>query len=218
MYFATIYSCISNARWRTARGRFAFRLLFFSAVGTRMNKRLRNKTSPAARANRKPNRRNIYGAKLTTEICAGIAGGKSLRTVCRAKKMPHPSTVFLWLAKYPDFREQYRLAMEQRAFAIIEETLTIADDASRDYQHGSRAANVEHIQRTKLRVAARQFAFAGLRPKKYGVPWTDNDSGAAGGTSEQVIRWANTEAEATSDPSEKTMEPPGEPAETSEKS
>ena len=120
--------------------------------------------------------------------------------------MPHPSTVFLWLAKHPDFREQYRLAMEQRAFAIIEEALQIADDASRDYEHGSKAANLEHIQRTKLRVAARQFAFSSLQPKKYGAPWTDHDSGAAGGAGEQVIRWANTEAEATSDPAEKTLE------------
>ena len=98
--------------------------------------------------------------------------------------------------------------MEQRAFAIIEETLAIADDASRDYEHGNRAANVEHIQRTKLRVAARQFAFASLQPKKYGFPWPNNSSGE--GTSEQVIRWANTETEATSDPSVKTPEPQGE--------
>jgi hypothetical protein len=33
--------------------------------------------------------------------------------------MPHPSTVCLWLAKYPDFREQYRLAMEQRAYVVL---------------------------------------------------------------------------------------------------
>jgi hypothetical protein len=49
--------------------------------------------------------------------------------------------------------------MEQRAFAIIEERFRSPDDSSRDYEQGSRAANVEHIQRTKLRVAARQFAF-----------------------------------------------------------
>jgi hypothetical protein len=174
-----------------------------------MNKRRRSKIPAPAKAKRKPGRRNIYSTKLTTEICAGLASGKSLRTVCRAKRMPAPGTVFTWLAKYPDFREQYRLAMEQRAFAIIEETLAIADDASRDYEHGSRAANVEHIQRTRLRVAARQFAFAGLRPKKYGVPWPDNSTDASGGTSEQVIRWANTEAEATSDPSEKAPESQG---------
>jgi hypothetical protein len=172
-----------------------------------MSKRTRNKASPPAQAKRKPGRRNKYSTKLTTEICVGIASGKSLRTVCGPKKMPHPSTIFLWLAKYPDFRDQYRLAMEQRAFAIIEETLAIADDASRDYEHGSKAANVEHIQRTKLRVAARQFAFAGLRPKKYGFPWTDNFSDAAGAAGEQVIRWANTETEATADPSEKIPEP-----------
>jgi hypothetical protein len=183
-----------------------------------MNKRTRSKTSPPAKAKRKPIRRNIYSTKLTTEICACIASGKSLRAVCRARKMPHPSTVFLWLGKYPDFREQYRLAMEQRAFAIIEEALQIADDSSRDYEQGSRAANVEHIQRTKLRVAARQWAFSGLRPKKYGVPWSDNSSDAAVGAGEQVIRWANTETEATADPAEKMPEPLGVPEETSGKS
>jgi len=182
-----------------------------------MSKAIRKKAAPPAKAKRKPGRRNIYSSKLTTEICAGIASGKSLRAVCSPTKMPAAGTVCRWLAKYPDFREQYRLAMEQRAFAIIEEALQIADDASRDYEQGSRAANVEHIQRTKLRVAARQFAFASLRPKKYGFPWDENTSGAAGAR-EQVIRWANTETEATADPAEKTPERLGAPAGTSGRS
>jgi hypothetical protein len=116
--------------------------------------------------------------------------------------MPHASTVFDWLTKHPDFAEKYRLAMEQRAYTLIEEALQIADDASRDYEDekSGKAARVEHIQRTKLRVAARQWAYAGLRPMKYGGPKTGDSSEHTNGAGEQVIRWANTETEATADP------------------
>jgi len=75
-----------------------------------------------------------YTAAFAAEICARIASGKSLRTICKAKDMPTCSTVFCWLAKHPDFAEQYGYAMEQRAHAIFEEVLEIADNSSRDLQ------------------------------------------------------------------------------------
>jgi len=84
--------------------------------------------------------------------------------------MPTCSTVFCWLAKHPDFAEQYGYAMEQRAHAIFEEVLEIADNSSRDYRQtkNGNVPHVEHIQRTKLRMDARKWFIARYAPRKYG--------------------------------------------------
>lgn len=99
--------------------------------------------------------------------------------------MPGRTTVLRWLATdgaelgtHPDlavFRGQYARACEDRADAIADEILEIADDASRDYpEHEDRDGNTvsafdaEHVQRSKLRVDARKWLLAKMAPKKYG--------------------------------------------------
>jgi len=49
---------------------------------------------------------------IVEELCQRIAGGESLRSVCRDEHMPHHSTVLLWLAKgdNPKFFDQYAKA------------------------------------------------------------------------------------------------------------
>lgn len=90
--------------------------------------------------------------------------------------MPCKSTVFEWLQTSNEFQELYRIAMEQRADAHIEECLDISDDGSNDWMemHDKDGKSVgwkvngEHIQRSRLRVDTRKWIAGKMRPKKYG--------------------------------------------------
>jgi hypothetical protein len=119
-----------------------------------------------------------YTKKLGDEICAQIAEGKSLRTVCASEKMPDKATVFRWLRlpSMKDFCDQYARACEARADAFAEDLLDIADDASNDYMEVmdkdgeviGYKVNGEAVLRSKLRSDNRKWLMARMQPKKYG--------------------------------------------------
>ena len=44
-----------------------------------------------------------YSEALAGRIVAGVAAGESVRTVCRGREMPHPSTVYAWARAEPRF-------------------------------------------------------------------------------------------------------------------
>lgn len=121
-------------------------------------------------------RPTLYTSELAAEICSRLAGGDSLRTVCNADDMPARQNVFLWMVKYPEFRDQYELAKEQSAEALAEELMDIADDGSNDWmeKNGSDegkeaySVNGEAIQRSRLRVDARKWYLSKIKIKKYG--------------------------------------------------
>ena len=121
-------------------------------------------------------RPTLFSKELGDEICALIAEGKSLRSICLAASMPDKSTIFRWLRKYEDFRDQYALAKEDSAHALAEEILEIADDGVNDFveqitKSGETKVVVdkENIMRSRLRVDARKWLASKLLPKKYGA-------------------------------------------------
>lgn len=115
-----------------------------------------------------------YTQETAAAICARIASGESLRTICETESMPASSTVFLWLSKHAEFSEQYARAREAQTEALAEDILEIADDARNDWmerKHGdvvSWVENGEAMQRSRLRVDARKWLMAKMAPKKYG--------------------------------------------------
>lgn len=115
-----------------------------------------------------------YTLELAARICEQLASGMSLRTVCKADDMPNASTVFLWIQRHKEFREQYDRAKEESADALAEEMLDIADEGSNDWMENNDPdnpgyrANGEHIQRSRLRVDTRKWYASKLKPKKYG--------------------------------------------------
>jgi hypothetical protein len=74
-----------------------------------------------------------YTPELATAICAEIALGYSLRTICKAESMPCVATVFNWLRLHAEFLEQYTRAMEEQVAALAEDMLDIADDGTNDW-------------------------------------------------------------------------------------
>lgn len=116
-----------------------------------------------------------YTQETADRICAQLAEGKSLRSICKADDMPSCVTVYAWLRVHDDFLKQYTRAKEDCADALAEEMLDIADDGTNDWyeqQIGEGVAlkkpDTEHINRSRLRVDTRKWIAAKLKPKKYG--------------------------------------------------
>ena len=91
-------------------------------------------------------------------ICARIAGGESLRTICRDRDLPTPQGVRKWLNadEGGEIVAQYARAREEQADHYADEIITIADDESLD--PNSR----------RIKIDARKWVASKLKPKKYG--------------------------------------------------
>lgn len=105
-----------------------------------------------------------YSEDIAAHICSEIAAGRSLRSICEADEMPDKSTVFRWLSKHEVFRDQYARAQEDRAAAMAEDIIEIADQ----YDPAQDKIDVDHIQRAKLRIDARKWLMSKMAPKRYG--------------------------------------------------
>ena len=145
-------------------------------------------------------RPSTYTQELANKICAELAMGISLRSVCRDKDMPCIATVFNWFRTKEAFLEQYTRAKEESADALVEDMLDIADDSTNDYMEqidkdGNTEGyklNGENIQRSKLRVDTRKWAASKLKPKKYGDKL---DIAASGNITVEIPNYANKDTE-----------------------
>jgi hypothetical protein len=116
-------------------------------------------------------RPSSYTDETAALICARLAEGESLRTICKADDMPGFSTVMRWLADNSAFRDQYARAREAQADKLAEEILEIADDGRNDTytdDDGNERTNQEVVARSRLRVDARKWLASKMAPKKYG--------------------------------------------------
>ena len=121
-------------------------------------------------------RLTIYSQDLADKICAELANGYSLRTVCKAEDMPCKATIFNWLRTHKEFLDQYARAKTESVDTLVDDMIDIADDATNDWMevHGEDGSvigyklNGEHIQRSKLRIDTRKWLAIKLQPKKYG--------------------------------------------------
>lgn len=116
-----------------------------------------------------------YSQELVDRICAELALGRSLRSVCADDEMPSMTSVFNWLRIHPEFLEQYTRAKEESADALTDEMLDIADDATNDWMERKNSdgsthevVDGDHIQRSRLRIETRKWIASKLKPKKYG--------------------------------------------------
>ena len=100
-----------------------------------------------------------------------ITEGRALRNILKDKDMPDVTTFYVWLRADEEKSKQYAHVCEDRADAIFEEILDIADDSSGDVtfnKDGDAVINSEFVQRSRLRVDARKWIASKLAPKKYG--------------------------------------------------
>lgn len=86
--------------------------------------------------------------------------------------MPDLRTVYRWIAARDEFRHMYEVAREDQADTMADEIISIADEAdvsiTQDGDETRLSLDSVAIARNRLRVDARKWVAAKLKPKKYG--------------------------------------------------
>jgi terminase small subunit-like protein len=134
-------------------------------------------------------RPSLFTTELGDEICNRIVDGKSLRAICDEADMPDKATIFRWLSaeQQKDFCKQYVRAREAQADSLVDDILSIADDARNDWmkRNGDNATgyqeNGEVLRRSALRIDARKWLAGKMAPKKYGDKQQIEHAGPDGG-------------------------------------
>ena len=122
--------------------------------------------------NPKRGRPSDYSFQVAISICARLAEGKSLRAICSEAGMPGRATVFRWIARHKEFRDEYTLACELRAEDLADEMIEIADDpcvwVEKLVRMGGRLGS--WITRTlpAFALGALERQAARMAPRKYG--------------------------------------------------
>lgn len=102
-------------------------------------------------------------------ICACISVGMPLAKICEANKdtIPTINTIFNWLNEDVDLLSQYMRAREASADHLADEIVWIAD-------------NEPDPNVARVRIDARKWVAAKLKPKRYGDKITTEHTGAEG--------------------------------------
>ena len=112
-----------------------------------------------------------YTPEIGDEICSLLADGVPLSRICKEERFPSSVTVYAWLRKHPEFLSNYTRAREDQADTQADEIVAIDDDGTNDTyknEDGIELVNHDVIARSRLRVEARKWVAAKLKPKKYG--------------------------------------------------
>ncbi len=108
---------------------------------------------------KKRGRPSKYTPALADQICAEIADGKSLHSICKRKSMPSRDAVFSWLRLHQDFSDNYVRARQTLAAKEFEEM--------RDLEARILAKEVDaHAGRVVL--DSMKWRLARMDPKVYG--------------------------------------------------
>jgi transposase-like protein len=100
-------------------------------------------TSSAAAQGRKARPKGQrYTRQVAEAICERLARGESLRSICKTKGMPSPSTIYDWRDTRPEFARSFARARELAAEACAEEAV-----------ENAKAATPATLQTDKLRVS-----------------------------------------------------------------
>ena len=105
-------------------------------------------------------RPELYNAEIAERICSELADGQSLVQIMAEEGMPNRATVYRWLKSHKDFCDNYVRAREEQADYFADECIEIADASV-----GLDSAGVAAM---KLKIDARKWRAAVLRPKVYG--------------------------------------------------
>lgn len=101
------------------------------------------------------------------EVLSHIASGDALSTALqRLEPAPSYSWAKAQLRNNPDLQAAYRAAIEDRADALADDIIALADSEPPAHLEGP--ALSAWVQQLKLRIHAREWTAAKLRPRVYG--------------------------------------------------
>lgn len=130
-----------------------------------------------------------YTLDLAAIICSRLAAGEPLVKICRDEDMPSTTTVYRWLAADEAFRDMYARAREDQADTLADQIVDIADEYPQsvfttegrgDMQVDVQRIDSAAVNHQRLRVEARKWVAAKLKPKKYGDLVRNEHSGPDG--------------------------------------
>lgn len=151
-------------------------------------KRSRQKRKAVPRKPKPRGRPSLYTPELAEKICTAVATSElGLAAILKRKGMPSYGTVMRWLAAKPAFQHMYARAKEDQADLMAGRIVEIADSAV-----------AEDVHVARLRVDARKWVAAKLKPRKYGERLAQEVSGPEGGPI-QVTRVETPAEELTDD-------------------
>ena len=101
---------------------------------------------------------DAFTPELGVEIAARIAEGSSLRQIAKLDGFPSLRTMMNWSRDHIEFARMLHLARIDRAAALMEESIEIADEP---------AADVAAVGRNRERTRARQVMAARLDPARW---------------------------------------------------
>ncbi|RUR48806.1 ubiquitin carboxyl-hydrolase [Vreelandella populi] len=73
-----------------------------------------------------------YTKAMTAKLCARLANGESLRSICLSEEFPDKSTILLWVVdgEHAEFSDQYRRAREAAGYAHADRIIDTVDKVS----------------------------------------------------------------------------------------
>lgn len=132
-------------------------------------------------------RPSSYTKAVGDAICARLAEGESLRSICRDDGMPERKTVAKWATDNVEgFGFQYARAREMGLDVLAEEAVEIADTPVEGVrleksESGIKEVREDMLGHRRLQVDTRKWYLSKLAPKKYGDRTAMELTGADGG-------------------------------------
>lgn len=120
-----------------------------------------------------------------------------IRKAVKGKDMPDITTFYKWLEQDEEKAKRYARACETRADNLFEEILDIADESNADISftdEGRMTIDGQAIQRSKLRIEARQWVLGKLNPKKYGTKVQNELSGEININLKDMVKFDNAKS------------------------
>lgn len=101
-------------------------------------------------------------------ICAKVASGQSLRSICKEPGMPSIASVLLWVVdgKHKAFSEQYRMAREAAGYAHADRIIDCIDRVGTDPEHGGLDYRDAKVMMDGLKWAAERMASKAYGPRQ----------------------------------------------------
>jgi hypothetical protein len=137
----------------------------------------------AGKPRRPRGRPTVYTEELGNEICARLAEGESLWTICAEPHMPPQSTVKMWVLEPPkiarahSFPDRYARAKAMGYEVLADQILTIGDAPI--YHNGD--PDNALVQHARLMSENRKWLLSKLLPKQFGDKVTQEITGEDGG-------------------------------------
>lgn len=118
--------------------------------------------------------KSTFNQEDADTICAALAEGHSLLSICEAMGIPY-STARQWEEDNPEHAANSARARAMGCHVLAEQCIEIADDGRNDWMeaddgNGGTAykLNGEHVQRSRLRIDTRMRLIGKWLPKVYG--------------------------------------------------